>query len=267
MKFLSTGLLVVYCLLATDSAQAIDLAKAAEASKNTDATKKSHKKHHHHHKHHSLAQQSSDSDKLKKIQAKPLSKKIVVTKPSEASQIAQKAQEGLQSLESDDASIQDMLSFSKEIANGKTSQQVLAEAKAQELRIKDRERVAEEIKKERLAELNKKTDFEIEEEAKKQEAIDLTERAMLAQQYENQMIEDDKKEGHDGSNSNFKVIADMKAEQDYAINTYKGSGEMSDTFDKIHKENEEDAKKAQVEATLAKIKARKDAKKADPTGE
>jgi hypothetical protein len=73
-----------------------------------------------------------------------------------------------------------MLSFSKEIANGKTSQQVLAEAKAQELRIKDRERVAEEIKKERLAELNKKTDFEIEEEAKKQEAIDLTERAMLA---------------------------------------------------------------------------------------
>lgn len=70
------------------------------------------------------------------------------------------------------------------------------------------------------------------------------------------MIEDDKKEGKDGSTSNFKVIADMKAEQDYAVNVYKGSGEMSDTFDKIHKENEEDAKKALVEETLKKIKAR-----------
>lgn len=77
------------------------------------------------------------------------------------------------------------------------------------------------------------------------------------------MIEDDKKEGKEGSSSNFKVIADMKAEQDYAVNVYKGSGEMSETFDKISKENAEDRKKAQVEATLAKIKARTNPTQAD----
>ena len=74
------------------------------------------------------------------------------------------------------------------------------------------------------------------------------------------MIEDDKKEGKDGSSSNFNVIADMKAEQDYAVNVYKGSGEMSDTFDKIHKENEEEKKKALVQQTLKNIAERNKAK-------
>ena len=128
------------------------------------------------------------------------------------------------------------------------------------MRIKERERQNEIAKQERLKMLNQKTDFELEEEAAKQEAVDRTERKMLAQQYENQMIEDDKKEGKDGSSSNFKVIADMKAEQDYAVNVYKGSGEMSETFDKISKENEEERKKALVQQTLKNIKDRQQAK-------
>ena len=38
------------------------------------------------------------------------------------------------------------------------------------------------------------------------------------------MIDDDKREVGDGSLGNFKVIVDQKAEQDYAINHFKGSG-------------------------------------------
>ena len=47
------------------------------------------------------------------------------------------------------------------------------------------------------------------------------------------MIEDEKKEGLDNGGSSFQVIADQKAEQDYAINTYKGSGEMSTMMDEL----------------------------------
>lgn len=71
------------------------------------------------------------------------------------------------------------------------------------------------------------------------------------------MIEDDQKEGKDGSHSNFNVIADMKAEQDYAVNVFKGSGEMSETFDKIKKENEEEKQRELVKKTLEQIKLRK----------
>jgi hypothetical protein len=60
-----------------------------------------------------------------------------------------------------------MLAFSKEIANGKTSMQVLEEARAQEMRIKERERQNELAKQERLKLLSQKTDFELEEEAAK----------------------------------------------------------------------------------------------------
>ena len=56
---------------------------------------------------------------------------------------------------------------------------------------------------------------------------------MLAAQYVKMEIEDEKKEGLDGGAGNFKVLADQKAEEDYAVNVFKGSGEMSETFDKI----------------------------------
>ena len=72
-------------------------------------------------------------------------------------------------------------------------------------------------------------------------------------------IEDEKKEGLDNGGSSFQVIADQKAEQDYAINTYKGSGEMSTMMDELA----EDAKKEKAaSAKSAKAKASSDAKAA-----
>jgi len=61
---------------------------------------------------------------------------------------------------------------------------------------------------------------------------------MLAMKYEQMMIEDEKREGLDNGGSSFQVIADQKAEQDYAVNVYKGSGEMSAMMDQL----EQDAK-------------------------
>ena len=46
-------------------------------------------------------------------------------------------------------------------------------------------------------------------------------------------IDDEKREGIDNGFQSYKVVSDMKAEQDYAINNYKGSGEMSDMFDEL----------------------------------
>jgi hypothetical protein len=40
----------------------------------------------------------------------------------------------------------------------------------------------------------------------------VTERKMLAQKYENMMIEDEKKEGLDNGGSSFQILADQKAE-------------------------------------------------------
>ena len=45
------------------------------------------------------------------------------------------------------------------------------------------------------------------------------------------MAEDDKRDGIDGGQSNFAVIVDQKAEQDYAANVFRGSGNMSEIFD------------------------------------
>ena len=56
--------------------------------------------------------------------------------------------------------------------------------------------------------MNQKTEFEIQEEEDKQKAIDITERSMLAQQYEKQMEDDDIRDGNDGGASGFKVVVD-----------------------------------------------------------
>jgi hypothetical protein len=47
------------------------------------------------------------------------------------------------------------------------------------------------------------------------------------------MIEDEKRDGVDNGGSSFSILADQAKEQDYAINTYKGSGEMSDMLDSM----------------------------------
>lgn len=56
---------------------------------------------------------------------------------------------------------------------------------------------------------------------------------MLAQKYEGMMIEDEKRDGIDNGGSSFQIIADQAKEQDYAINTFKGSGEMSGMLDSM----------------------------------
>lgn len=56
------------------------------------------------------------------------------------------------------------------------------------------------------------------------------------------MIDDDRRDGLDGGRSNFQVIADQTAEQDYAVNIFKGSGNM----DKIFEKNAPEVKKAKA---------------------
>ena len=129
-------------------------------------------------------------------------------------------------MEKDDASLSDMLTFSKEIATGKTAEQEAQEAKAKEEEVIKQQILAQQAKKEAEAKAEEPTEFEIEEAEKRQKAIDITERKMLAQKYETMMIEDEKKEGLDNGGSSFQIIAEQKAEQDYAVNIFKGSGEM-----------------------------------------
>jgi len=80
---------------------------------------------------------------------------------------------------------------------------------------------------------------------------------MLAAKYVKMEIEDEKKEGLDGGVGNFKVLVDMKAEEDYAVNVYKGSGEMSETFDKIQSESEKEKHDKEVEDTAKALIAKR----------
>ena len=79
------------------------------------------------------------------------------------------------------------------------------------------------------------------------------------------MIEDDARDGMDSGQSNFKVIVDQKAEQDYAINDFKGSGMMDVLYKKDP--NEELNKKKAVEQKLADIKKKQAQEAASVTAE
>lgn len=63
---------------------------------------------------------------------------------------------------------------------------------------------------------------------------------MLAKQYENMMVEDEQREKNEGGASGMQVLADQQAEQNYAINVYKGSGEMSGMLDQMQKDAEKE---------------------------
>lgn len=121
----------------------------------------------------------------------------------EAKKIIEKADSGIKNLEQDDASLSDMLSFKKEIATGKTADEEAKEAKEKEEEEVRQQILAQQAKKEAEAKANEPTEFEIEEAEKRQRAIDVTERKMLAQKYEQMMIEDEKKEGLDNGGSSF----------------------------------------------------------------
>jgi len=45
------------------------------------------------------------------------------------------------------------------------------------------------------------------------------------------MVEDEQRERNESGGSGMQVLADQQAEQNYAINIYKGSGEMSGMLD------------------------------------
>ena len=89
---------------------------------------------------------------------------------------------------------------------------------------------------------------------------------MLAKQYEQQMIEDDARDGLDSGQSNFRVIVDQKAEQDYAINTFKGSGEMSEIFDQNAKE-EKKSRQQQIAQKIKELQALQQKEASKPTAE
>ena len=72
-------------------------------------------------------------------------------------------------------------------------------------------------------------------------------------------IEDEKREGIDNGFSSYKVVSDMKAEQDYAINHYKGSGEMSEMLDEI----KSDAMKERMKDKMALEQVNKKQKEID----
>lgn len=102
--------------------------------------------------------------------------------------------------------------------------------------------IAQKENEQRLEQLQEQTEIEKEEEAQRQVAVDLTTRKMLAKKYENMMIEDEKRDIGDGGGNSLQVLADQQAEQQYAINVYKGSGEMSGMLDQMAKDAEKERK-------------------------
>ena len=77
------------------------------------------------------------------------------------------------------------------IANGKTAQEALKEEQDKLVKM---QQIAQKENQERMEALQAESEAEKEEEMKRQIAIDLTTRKMLAKKYENMMIEDEQKE-------------------------------------------------------------------------
>ena len=85
--------------------------------------KKKHRKKHHHHKEESESEGSEDE----KEDQKQKGSSTMVQQASESDQITEKAATGLKQLSAEDASLSDMYTFSKVIANGKTANEALKE--------------------------------------------------------------------------------------------------------------------------------------------
>mmetsp|Transcript_1030 Transcript_1030/g.1872 ORF Transcript_1030/g.1872 Transcript_1030/m.1872 type:complete len:141 (+) Transcript_1030:299-721(+) len=128
-----------------------------------------------------------------------------------------------------------MFDFSQAIASGKTATEAADDAQAD---LKALQQLAEKQNKERVQALKEQTEFERKEAEEQKKIEDVELKKEQAKQYEQMMIEDERKEGQDGGKSNFEVLADQKAEQDYAMNVFKGSGNMSEVFDKIKLESQ-----------------------------
>ena len=129
-----------------------------------------------------------------------------------------------------------MLSFSKAIAQGKTAQEALEDEQK-------KAKAAQEAEKKMYDETQAKAqviaEAQAEQQAEEQHEFDLENRKVLAQKYEQMEIEEEKRDSlTSDSTSNFQVIADQAAEQNYAVNVYKGSGVMSGMLDQMEKDGE-----------------------------
>lgn len=142
-----------------------------------------------------------------------------------------------------------MFAFSEAIASGKTADQAVKDETEKMQKVQQAAKQANEQRQQYLAE---QAAIVAQEAEQQQQADDLNERHELAKKYEQMMIEDEKKEGMDNGRDNFSVLADQKAEQDYAINVFKGSGNMSDTFDKIKEQSEKERKANAVKKAAKK---------------
>lgn len=117
------GLAAVLLLLGTTEVEAISIHSHHKHEK---------KKHHHKKKHHKKAKKEEKEEDEEEDDKEDTTKTVAslaqtATATKEAEAITAKADEGLKTLDDNDASLSDMLSFSKAIANGKTAQEALVE--------------------------------------------------------------------------------------------------------------------------------------------
>ena len=83
--------------------------------------------------------------------------------------------------------------------------------------------------------------------------------------YRKIMEEDDTRDGVDSGGSNFQIIVDQQAEQNYAVNVFTGSGNMSEIFDAKPKDDE--AEKKEIESKFKALQQKKAKKEAISTAD
>lgn len=122
MNKFATSLIVVALL--TSQSSAVSLRESAYSGTElwTEIEKQAAHKHHKHHEH-------KEKEDPKEAEAKSLAQK---KQAEEAKVISDDANKGLENLEKDDASLSDMLSFSKQVAGTKTQQDLEAEETAKQ---------------------------------------------------------------------------------------------------------------------------------------
>ena len=119
MNKLATSLIVVALLTSQSSAVSLRESVNSETGLWAEIEKQAA---HKHHKHHKDKKEDKAADEAKAVAQKKESE--------EAKNITSDATQGLATLEKDDASLSDMLSFSKQVANTKTQQQLEEEEQA-----------------------------------------------------------------------------------------------------------------------------------------
>lgn len=118
---MATSLIVVALLTSQSSAVSLRESALSGTELWAEIEKQAAHKHHKHHEH--------KKDEKAEDPAKSLAQK---KEAEEAKHISEDANKGLENLEKDDASLSDMLSFSKQVANTKTQKQLEEEEAAKQ---------------------------------------------------------------------------------------------------------------------------------------